>query len=558
MDHWNSDLLLTVVRFLNVTDSCRLAATSKRYYYLVLQYRRLRGPEFVASVSAIPTVQTRTRSNEELLKDAVAKIQAPPNLVLAFNTLTSTLPRDLAQAVPNDAVILGAMAPQIQSSYQGVTECKSKAACMLASLTNARVKPFCFMMENDTLAAPDFATFTQELAEQEQGNDYWKVFMVYAADSGANQVELFIDGLQKRYPNATIVGGVCSQGYVSMPIVPGAITADDLMQGTSFTLLKLNKCLGGQKPLDGIEKRELVDHVLSLIETKKYMLQLVDGDGIFGVALGGQEMPFKSMVSRGVTSMTKSAGDTDTTRPNAQFTITRSDTHRPTDPEYMFRGDDPPPYHLIRTVRDNETLKEYSPSEMVTRYGQPSFVGVRRPGEDGFELHNPHPISMNLSSFLLLTDGSDAAMLSLEHATIDLLDLDGRACMQDMDNAVRKLYEQTDGQQILGAVMVSCNGRGPSPGGLIPEAMSDATRFAKVFPNVPCLGFYAGGEIGPKALAGRDAAFQSGKVALQGFTAVFALFIVPIVDYCGMEIDDCNDNVEQFVASRLGAKGATL
>jgi hypothetical protein len=38
----------------------------------------------------------------------------------------------------------------------------------------------------------------------------------------------------------------------------------------------------------------------------------------------------------------------------------------------------------------------------------------------------------------------------------------------------------------------------------------------------------AGGEIGPEAKAGRESAFQAVKTALQGFTAIFASFIVQL------------------------------
>jgi hypothetical protein len=162
-----------------------------------------------------------------------------------------------------------------------------------------------------------------------------------------------------------------------------------------------------------------------------------------------------------------------------------------------------------------------------------------------------------LNAFVLVkseNSSTEEAEESLENANVDLLDLDGKACMDDMTNATRKLKEQTQGEKLLGAVMISCNGRGPTAGGLISEDMSDATRFAKAFPDVPCLGFYAGGEIGPEAKAGRESAFQAGKTALQGFTAVFALFIVPIIDFNGVDLDDCSENVEQFVKSRFGAK----
>mmetsp|Transcript_20928 Transcript_20928/g.47510 ORF Transcript_20928/g.47510 Transcript_20928/m.47510 type:complete len:124 (-) Transcript_20928:51-422(-) len=122
-----------------------------------------------------------------------------------------------------------------------------------------------------------------------------------------------------------------------------------------------------------------------------------------------------------------------------------------------------------------------------------------------------------------------------------------------MEATARKLQEQTRGEQILGAIMLSCNGWGPQDLLSLPgEAMADAARFAKVFPHVPCLGFYAGGEIGPMALAGRNNVFRTGRVAVQSFTAVFALFIVPVVNHVGSyHLDDSQENVLKFISDRL-------
>jgi hypothetical protein len=342
-------------------------------------------------------------------------------------------------------------------------------------------------------------------------------------------------------------------------------TREELTQILSADLLYLNKCLGGLPPAPGLAKKALVEHVYQVMQSRKYRLERLDDGGICGVALGGQDVPVRSMVSRGVKSLTRSAfggggggsaGGAGNARPSTNFTVEQSEYVRPTDDGYMFTGEEPPPYHLIRRIRDNDLGKSYSPVEFVTAFGQSTFLGVRRVGEDGFSLHMPHPISMNMNAFLLVDSSSstgDEQEESLDHAHVDLLELDGKACMDDMTNAVRKLREQTQGEQILGAVMISCNGRGPTAGGLITEDMSDAKRFSQAFPDVPCLGFYAGGEIGPEALAGRESAFQVGRTALQGFTAVFALFIVPIIDLSGMDLDDCSENVEQFVTSRLGA-----
>ena len=141
--------------------------------------------------------------------------------------------------------------------------------------------------------------------------------------------------------------------------------------------------------------------------------------------------------------------------------------------------------------------------------------------------------------------------------------------MRDMELTMTQLAQQTASETVLGAVMFSCSGRGPTAGFLMTEEMADARRFANAFSSstenngarpstssVPCCGFYAAGEIGPMAIAGRRrACFQQGKTALQGFTAVFALFIAPVFDLSKKrlehDLDDSQQSVEAFVRSRL-------
>ena len=88
--------------------------------------------------------------------------------------------------------------------------------------------------------------------------------------------------------------------------------------------------------------------------------------------------------------------------------------------------------------------------------------------------------------------------------------------------------------------MFSCGARGPGAQ-FMGERSFDATAFATQFPGTPLLGFYAGGEIGPQAIAdaplpaagdsgGDKAALawgRQGMACLQGFTAVLGLFSVP-------------------------------
>lgn len=79
-------------------------------------------------------------------------------------------------------------------------------------------------------------------------------------------------------------------------------------------------------------------------------------------------------------------------------------------------------------------------------------------------------------------------------------------------------------QSILGALLFTCNARGPHMFG---AHARDAALFQAQFPQAPLMGFYAAGEIGPQVEEGAEHAFLRGNAAMQGFTAVFGLFLVP-------------------------------
>ena len=61
------------------------------------------------------------------------------------------------------------------------------------------------------------------------------------------------------------------------------------------------------------------------------------------------------------------------------------------------------------------------------------------------------------------------------------------------------------------------------------DAKADAWSFSKVFKGAPLAGMPCGGEVGPRFRSkGSKRATQVGEVALQGFTAVYGLFALPI------------------------------
>ena len=72
------------------------------------------------------------------------------------------------------------------------------------------------------------------------------------------------------------------------------------------------------------------------------------------------------------------------------------------------------------------------------------------------------------------------------------------------------------------------------------ENAVESTIFKNAMPNTGLSGFFAGGEIGPEALAlqSLDSEFRN-KSAIQGFTAVYGVFFVPtFITPSGKLLDD--------------------
>lgn len=532
--------VLNVIEYLNVVDSGRLATTAKRYFYLVQEYRRLRGPE-VVTVSSYDCTTFEQRPAAVVASEPISKLQKAPNLVLAFNTTRSTLDEELPKRLPPDTVVLGACAHSIQVNLGAYNvESKSNASVMYASLPEADILPFSFEMGYHE---SELEVFLARLECNEHPDDHWKAVIVYASGSGAALAESFVSKVQAKLPNAAIVGGICGQGYVSKP----KKNKSDLQRMTIRQLVSLLRQLGGPPDFNAVEKSDLVDHVWNLQSRSNSNISLYHAeDAVFGVVLGGN-VPVRSVVSRGVKSMTHG-----TPQPTSPYVVKKVTLTRPEDPDFLFRGNDLQPIHMIQEITNTDTGTTITAMDLMTQaVDDAEFIGIKRPQDDGFELHMISPYCQATNSFLIMTDGSEAQQQSLDGAEIDFFSLSGEACCQDMDHTMNMLREQTRGEEILGAVMYSCSGRGPRPGGLIPEHMADANRFAKVFPDVPCLGYYAGGEIGPLALAGNQKVFRTGKATVQGFTAVFCLFIVPVVKSRDYRLDDSPDAVRHFVQSRL-------
>ncbi|VEU34740.1 unnamed protein product [Pseudo-nitzschia multistriata] len=592
----SSDLALRIIQWLNVADSGRLACTSQRYYYLVHQYRRWRGPEIAITTDLLtlagieqPTKTERVLSyssdeiSSAMAKDWKKKLQSKPNLILGFST-----PSNLVDAIKKDtcfpvsprtceAISLNVVAHQRIQVYQpelgqsGVQsrqpklDYKSRASLMAMSFPGATIMPYLIRGQPQV---EDLEFMEHRLRFHNKSNDenFWKAMILYAVGSGVQASDQITTRIQALMPSAVIVGGACREGFVSMPTYTKEELSSMSIKNIKYVLSHCcsNAIHEGVVDRDAaknfLEKSELVDCIYAALEKERAVtsdryssVYTISGAGILGVFLGGN-VPIKSVVSRGVHSVLNNNGPP---QPFSDLVVHETALSRPGDDDYLFGGHDQPPIHLIRKIRDKATGVLYSPIELMVKYfpaaeSQIDFLGLKRKGWDGFQLSSLNEMTQALNAFAILTDGSEPELETLEEAEMDFFCLNGEACMEDMDRTMLKLKEQTKGEEILGALMYTCNGRGPEIGYLIPEEMSDAKRFARSFPAVPCLGFYAAGEYGPIALAGNENVFQKGRASLQGFTAVFALFIVPVRDLPSTyDWDDSIQNVEQFVRHRL-------
>jgi hypothetical protein len=524
----SSDLALKIIQYLNVVDSGRLACVSQRYYYLVHQYRRLRGPELATTSSHMPLLAPKIQMGL-MVDNCKLKLQAKPNLVLHFckDDVSDALAKNISFG--SETIGLGAVTYNKIQVYQPggklarLTD-QDLASLMAMNFPGAIVLPFSI---KGAPRAPDFDFLEKRLKHHNKNSDdkFWKAMILYATGSSSDEITTRMQALM---PNAVIVGGVCDEGHVSVPKFSKEELSCMPVKHLRYILKKhaAPKTQADQRPII-VEKSDLVDHVFDALKksevwnNNKISYETIGSESVFGVFLGG-DVPVRSVVSRGVYSVLNSNGPP---RPFSDLVVEESYLSKPgDDTEHYLFGESGPPVHLIRKIKDKTSDAVYSPMEVIHKYlwsdpHRAQFLGLKRRGYDGFELSQMNNLVMELDMFVVVVDGSEISEESLEGAELDFYNLNGKACMEDMNRTMLKLKEQTEGEEIMGALMYTCSGRGPAPSGLIPERMSDATRFANVFKDVPCLGFYANGEFGPVALAGNENVFQIGRSMHQGVSS---------------------------------------
>lgn len=164
-----------------------------------------------------------------------------------------------------------------------------------------------------------------------------------------------------------------------------------------------------------------------------------------------------------------------------------------------------------------------------SRRAGPLFSGVRLGADGGYLLDQLASASFERGGALRVPfEGALEAGPRVD-CGLRLFQLDADACRADLRRMLTYVRQQCEegNEQILGTAMFTCGGRSMR---FFRENFVDMKQFQAVFPDLPLVGFWAGGEIGPQALAeaAPAEATRTGRASLQGFTAVFGIFRAPL------------------------------
>ena len=217
--------------------------------------------------------------------------------------------------------------------------------------------------------------------------------------------------------------------------------------------------------------------------------QIYDG-GIVGMCIGGNTV-FSSQISRGCQAIS----------PLARVVDAITDR--------------------LKTVSvDGVKQSAASLAQECLGRGTMPFLGVSSDLSIGFTLHDIRGVTPQ-GELVLASNEVETAKY------IQFFNMDAATSKSDLRHRLEAARRSCASQskQVLGGLLFTCGGRGVQ---FYEEQDVESTIFAHAMPDIGLSGFFAGGEIGPEALAAAPAESEFRRGALiQGFTAVFGVFFVP-------------------------------
>ena len=545
--------LLYCLSFLGTLDTARVNQVSRRTSFF---------SEKLGSIQ--PSLATASSESFEPRKVVLEALKesgpGKPNTAFLFYNQHETRNqlgwlKEATSCLPSSCALLAANSQDVQVNVSH----HEKISAMIGSFPEAKPHTFCFEVDfsvpysdNDSDEDQEIldtrrflANFTTEIPPRD-----YTTFVVYSAGEGSRFTEKVIERIQKEYPSATIIGGICAGGCIVKNNF--GTRSHFAAEGKSLSIKDLVAFIrkNSRKNLSGLEKSDLIDLYVDIRLLDRYVHDI--SDGVFGMAIAGI-CPLRSVVSRGVRSL--STGKVTTaTDPTPCLKIAELDRGTRAHEHALIEG-----VVLLKKLVMPEDGKFIGTSDHIINALQqgkrPQYIGVRASRETGFVLHELSNGMIRPEYTILEEDGRDRIEVGHD---VDLFSLDPESCMEDLEATLTNLQRNLQSEKLLGALMFSCAGRGPHTS-MLPIEMADATCFKKLFPTLPLTGFYAGGEIGPEARAANseENVFMQGRVKLQGFTVVFGVFIVPKIQLRDYQLHISADTPAMYEAhaqAKLSAK----
>jgi hypothetical protein len=401
-----------------------------------------------------------------------------------------------------------------------------------------------------------------------QQNLDWKLIILHTSREYTDHyikpdMQKLIASLERKYPNATIVGGDCCTGYIS--------SASD-----SRTLNNTSGKVHASEYVEFVNKYRYQNH-LHRVGHYNY-----NNGGIFGVAVSGN-ISVEAISSIGYAS---TINDNDgLPQPSTPYYVAESQLHLHDELDetgsladdeldetgslaeeshqaipdncilsYYYNKND---HHRIRSVLNTQTGLTMSVQEFLkeiqvyppSAYGGLLF-GLRRKNQDGFEVF--HQKLIKDDEFLRIYGmTSDASIVGYNFDF--LLTNKDTYHINHHELTVQRLQSQLEGEKVIGAIMYCDNNRRLRYRSYIhfKEELKDAHWFHEAFPMVPfvCVGSF--NQYGPSVVAGGQATFQTKYSTKLQNAVVYLLFMVPKIGQHAECVDDSEEAMLEFIMNKF-------
>jgi len=515
----DTELLLFVIEASGATGQAVCQGVCKLLALLVEEVEKT--TPFFASASIEGNVDLATTAMDYMESELVAMPTMGMLLSTSRKLCAEHQLRSLVTRLPKSLELVGAVCSEIVEtkdgtvrSWEGDGATPGGATLALGRFPEAEVRSFLLTEMPSQLGAVEFN------GAAEPG---WKVFVLYPCGRGTRFVEQLIEKLQRAHPDAAIIGGIVTGEQIFRMSGGGVEVSAHGVAGLMFrgnvplTALVTRGCAPLSSPytIASAQPPEVVDRMLG----RNGHAPCAD----WAAARQAAE------AARQPVEAAQQAAAADPARSQAE----EAGAAAPEEGEF---------YELLTELRDQAGATTRALPCLLSAMdaggaGGALLLGLSAdPESHGYELLSPSsemvPSSAQRLQGLYLPRPAPGKHWDPAHGgvggSVRFFALSPEQCRLDVPAKLEAVAEQARvaGQRLLGACMFTCAGRGA---GFFGEPAYDAASFARIFPHAKMLGFYAGGEIGPKALAAAPAsrATQVGRAAMQGFTAVFGLFMVP-------------------------------